>query len=101
MLLAGVTRTVLQTALDAEMTEHLGYAKGDPTGRGASNHRNGGSAKTVHTEVGPVSIEAPRERATASIRRACRNIPGESKDSTNPSSRCMPKGWKPARSRRA
>ncbi|SFT09522.1 Transposase (or an inactivated derivative) [Saccharopolyspora flava] len=61
-LLAGVTRTVLQTALEAEMTEHLGYDKGDPAGRGAGNHRNGSSAKTVHTEVGPVPIEVPRDR---------------------------------------
>ncbi|CAM01824.1 transposase, mutator type [Saccharopolyspora erythraea NRRL 2338] len=61
-LLAGVTRTVLQMALDTEMTEHLGYAKGDPTGRGGGNHRNGTSPKTVQTEVGPVSIEVPRDR---------------------------------------
>ncbi|WP_145737879.1 IS256 family transposase [Saccharopolyspora dendranthemae] len=61
-LLAGVTRTVLQTALEAEMTEHLGYDKGDPAGRGAGNHRNGSSAKTVRTEVGPVPIEVPRDR---------------------------------------
>ena len=49
-LLAGVTRTVLQTALDAEMTEHLGYAKGDAIEHTAGNHRNGTSPKTVHTE---------------------------------------------------
>jgi putative transposase len=62
-LLAGVTRTVLQTALDAEMTEHLGYEKGIPAGRGAGNHRNGSSSKTVQTEVGQVPIEVPRDRA--------------------------------------
>jgi hypothetical protein len=50
-LLSQVTRTVLQTALEAEMTDHLGYAKGDPAGRGRGNHRNGSSPKTVQTEV--------------------------------------------------
>jgi putative transposase len=45
------------------MTEHLGYAKGDPDGRGRGNHRNGSSAKTVHTEVGPVRLDIPRDRA--------------------------------------
>lgn len=53
-LLAGVTRTVLQTALNAEMTQHLGYEKGDSASQGAGNHRNGTSPKTVRTEVGPV-----------------------------------------------
>jgi putative transposase len=61
-LLAGVTRTVLQTALEAEMTEHLGYEKGDAAGKATGNHRNGSSPKTVRTEVGPVPIEVPRDR---------------------------------------
>jgi putative transposase len=61
-LLAGVTRTVLQTALDAEMTEHLGYEKGDRTGSRSGNHRNGSSPKTVRTEVGPVTLAVPRDR---------------------------------------
>lgn len=62
-LLTQITKTVLQTALDTEMTEHLGYAKGDPDGGGTGNHRNGSSAKTVHTEVGPVRLDIPRDRA--------------------------------------
>jgi transposase-like protein len=56
-----VTRTVLQTALDAEMTEHLGYEKGDRSSRRTS-HRNGSSSKTVRTEVGPVEHAVPRDR---------------------------------------
>jgi putative transposase len=64
-LLSQVTRTVLQTALDAEMTDHLGCEKGDPAGRGRRNHRNGSSPKTVHTEVGPVHLDVPRDRAGA------------------------------------
>ena len=52
----------MQTALEAEMTEHLGYDKGDPAGRGVGNYRNMSSAKTVQTEVGPVPVEVPRDR---------------------------------------
>ena len=43
---------VLQTALDAGMTEHLGYHTHDPAGRGSGNSRNGIRAKTVFTEIG-------------------------------------------------
>ena len=46
-LLNQLTKNVLETALDAEMTEHLGYDKHDPAGRGSGNSRNGTRAKTV------------------------------------------------------
>ncbi|SEG75232.1 Transposase, Mutator family, partial [Thermomonospora echinospora] len=52
-LLAGITKTVLQAALEAEMTEHLGYERGEHPAAPTGNHRNGSSAKTVSTEVGP------------------------------------------------
>src|SRR5690348_13387933 len=58
-LLTGLTKTVLETALEAEITEHLGYDKHDPMGRNGGNSRNGVRAKTVLTEVGPVEIEVP------------------------------------------
>jgi putative transposase len=61
-LLTGLARTVLEIALDAEMSEHLGYDKHDPVGRDGGNSRNGTRAKTVLTEVGPVQIEVPRDR---------------------------------------
>jgi len=61
-LLAGLTKTVLETALQAEMTGHLGYDKHDPAGRDGGNARNGTRAKTVQTEIGPVQIEVPRDR---------------------------------------
>src|SRR5262245_41790180 len=60
-LLNQLTKNVLETALDAEMTEHLGYDKHDPVGRGSGNSRNGTRAKTVLTEIGPVEIEVPRD----------------------------------------
>lgn len=61
-LLTGLTKTVLETALDAELSEHLGYDKHDPVGRNGGNSRNGTRSKTVLTEVGPVQIEVPRDR---------------------------------------
>jgi putative transposase len=61
-LLTGLTKTVLETALEAELGEHLGYDKHDPAGRNGANSRNGTRPKTVLTEVGPVEIEVPRDR---------------------------------------
>ncbi|MBF6278796.1 transposase, partial [Nocardia nova] len=43
-------------------TEHLGYAAGDPEGRGTGNSRNGKNSKTVQTQTGPVTIAVPRDR---------------------------------------
>jgi putative transposase len=60
-LLNQLTKNVLETALDAEMVEHLGYEKHDPDGRNSGNSRNGTRAKTVLTEIGPVEIEVPRD----------------------------------------
>ena len=57
-----LTKAVLETALDAEMTEHLGCDRHDPAGRGGENSRNGTRTKIVPTEIGPVEIEV---RATA------------------------------------
>jgi len=60
-LLTGLTRQVLQSALEAEMSEHLGHEHGGtPTG---GNVRNGHSPKTVRTEIGPVTVKVPRDRA--------------------------------------
>jgi putative transposase len=63
-LLKQLTKTVLETALSEEMTEHLGYEKHDPAGAGTGNIRNGSRAKNVLTEAsGQVEIEVPRDRA--------------------------------------
>ena len=59
-LLTRLTKSVLETALEAEMTEHVGYDKHDPMGRNGGNSRNGTRTKTVFTEIGPVDIEVPR-----------------------------------------
>jgi len=63
-LLKQLTKTVIETALNEELTEHLGYEKHDPAGAGTGNIRNGTRAKTVLTEAtGQVDIEVPRDRA--------------------------------------
>ena len=60
-LLTGLTKTVLETALEAEMSEHLGYDKYALAGRNRGNSRNGTRAKTVLTDIGPVEVEVPRD----------------------------------------
>src|SRR5215475_4338844 len=63
-LLKQLTKTVLETALNQEMTEHLGHDKHAPPGNEAGNVRNGTRSKTVLTEgSGQVPIEVPRDRA--------------------------------------
>jgi putative transposase len=53
---------VLETALGAELTEHLGFPPGQAPPGGAGNHRNGSTAKRVHTELGTVEVKTPRDR---------------------------------------
>jgi putative transposase len=63
-LLKQLTKSVIETALSEEMTEHLGYAKHDPAGVGSDNVRNGTRSKTVlPANTGPVEIDVPRDRA--------------------------------------
>jgi transposase-like protein len=61
-LLTGLTKTVLETALEVEMEDHLGYPKHAPEGRDRGNSRNGTRSKTVLTEVGEVDLDVPRDR---------------------------------------
>jgi hypothetical protein len=60
-LLQQLTKRVLESALEGEITDHLGYDKHDAVGRGSGNPRNGGRAKTVLTDVGPVEVKVPRD----------------------------------------
>ena len=57
-----LVRSVLERGLSTEGSEHLGYEKGDPAGRGSSNSRNGFTPKTVASEVGDVPLAVPRDR---------------------------------------
>ena len=61
-LLSNLTKQVLETGLEVEMEEHLGYEKHSAEGRNGENSRNGTRSKTVITEVGPVDLEVPRDR---------------------------------------
>jgi transposase-like protein len=61
-LLTAMVRQVLQTGLNVELAEHLGYEPYAPTGRGSGNNRNGSYPKTVVTEIGEVEVQMPRDR---------------------------------------
>ena len=63
-LLSGLTKTVLETALEAEMTGHVGHEAHDRAGRHSGNSRNGTRTKTVMTDIGPVEVDVPRDRNT-------------------------------------
>jgi len=70
-LLTDLTKTVLETALEAEMDDHLGYPKHAPEGRDRGNSRNGARSKTVLTEVGEVEIAVPVIGTGRSSRGSC------------------------------
>jgi len=55
-------KALLERALGAELTRHLGYEKGDPAGRGSGNNRKGTYPKTVLTEEDAMELEVPRDR---------------------------------------
>jgi len=55
-------KKLLERALGAELSEHLGYEKGDPAGRGSGNSRNGHSSKTVLGDDGAIELAIPRDR---------------------------------------
>ncbi len=59
-LLSGIVGQILETAFEVEMTEELGYERHERTD--SLNSRNGPSPKTVHTDVGAVTIDVPRDR---------------------------------------
>jgi len=61
-LLKRLTGALVERALHAEMTEHLGYDEHAVEGRGSGNSRNGSGTKTLQTEQGPIPIEIPRDR---------------------------------------
>jgi putative transposase len=62
-MLGELVRAVLERALEAELTAHLGYGRSERGGGPAGNARNGSIAKTVQTGVGPVPLQVPRDRA--------------------------------------
>ena len=61
-LLTALIRRVLQTGLNVELSDHLGYQRHAVAGRGSGNSRNGSYPKTVTTEIGKVTLDVPRDR---------------------------------------
>jgi putative transposase len=61
-LLKQLTKAILERALAAEMTDHLGYEKHDPAGHHRGNTRNGKSPKTLKGDFGELELETPRDR---------------------------------------
>lgn len=57
-------KAVLERGMDTELTDHLGYERGDRGGHGSGNSRNGSTPKTVGTEVGDIGLDQPRDRAS-------------------------------------
>src|SRR5437016_5812447 len=61
-LLKELTKAILERALQAELTDHLGYEKHDPAGHHRVNTRNGKSQRTLQVEFGALYLESPRDR---------------------------------------
>jgi putative transposase len=61
-LLKRLVKAVLERAMNAELTHHLGYEKHDPAGYNSGDSRNGTSSKTVKGDFGELKIEVPRDR---------------------------------------
>jgi putative transposase len=61
-LLKRLSKAILERALGAELTDHLGYEKHDPAGYGSGNARNGSTEKTLKSKNGEITIEVPRDR---------------------------------------
>jgi len=57
-----LVKAVLERGLAAELTDHLGYERGDPAAVEFANSRNGSMSKTLETDVGPVGLDTPRDR---------------------------------------
>jgi putative transposase len=61
-LLKQLTKALLERAMSAELTEHVGYEKHDPAGNNSGNSRNGSSKKKLKGEFGEFELETPRDR---------------------------------------
>src|SRR6202140_211456 len=61
-LLKQLTKALLERAMRAELTEHLGYEKYDPAGHNSGNSRNGATSKTLKGDFGEMPLETPRDR---------------------------------------
>jgi putative transposase len=78
--LSQLVKRVLEAGLEVEMTDHLGYERGDPAGNGTGNSRNGTTPKTLLSETGPIALDVPRDRdssfAPALVPKGARRLGG-------------------------
>lgn len=79
-LLENLQKALMERVFGAELTEHLGYEVGDPTGRGSGNSRNGHGKKRVLTDSSSVEVSVPRDRNGSFepqlVRKGQRRLPG-------------------------
>ena len=61
-LLKQLTKALLERAMNAELTEHVGYEKHGPVGNNSGNSRNGSSKKKLKGDLGEIDLETPRDR---------------------------------------
>ena len=61
-LLQQMTKALLERAMNAELSQHLGFAKHDPAGYKSGNSRNGKTKKTLKGDFGEIGLETPRDR---------------------------------------
>lgn len=61
-VLTDLTSRIMNRALEAELSDHLGYERGDPAGHGSGNNRNRATPKTVLTDAGAMPLRVPRDR---------------------------------------
>ncbi|MFT4569229.1 MAG: putative transposase [Hyphomicrobiaceae bacterium] len=61
-LIKQLKAALVERALEAEMSYHLGYERDDPAGQGSGNSRNGCSSKTLRSDDGPLPVKNPRDR---------------------------------------
>jgi putative transposase len=61
-LLKQLTKSLLERAMQGELTSHLGYGKHDPSGNNSGNSRNGVTRKTLSGDFGEIELETPRDR---------------------------------------
>jgi putative transposase len=64
-LLKQLTKAILERALAAELTDHLGYEKHDPAGYKSGNSRNGATKKALKGDFGEIELETPRDRESS------------------------------------
>jgi hypothetical protein len=91
-LLKQLTQRLLERAMQAELTEHLGYEKHAPQGKNTGNSRNGGYKKTITGEFGNLEVTTPVTAIQRLNRSSYPNVKPASQDLMTRSFLCMPVG---------